>query len=324
MVGNNTINWNEFTELEKINLEKIRAIYGDDFLITRKHNIRYDCPYCENIRGKADKDRKFMIDLSSGAYYCFKCHTKGVLFHTKPGNSEKISQLLLDYYNYEDPINEVKDNTIQHHFLRFDNTTKIIDYSLAYYYLLERHITKEQIEFYNIRDGINENNGRIMIPNLMLGNWTDYYQGRSYLNLEPKYNNPLNIDKSTIVFNLHNQQKHQKRIYIVEGVFSAIRGGKDVVATYGSDISDYQVSLINNYHFDEIYCCYDGDSAGKKGNLLLAEKLGKTNNNVYIINLPEKEDPADMGEEKFKEYCEKNKRKYVNTKLDLILGYFDY
>lgn len=315
----------KFTEIEKINLEKIMDKFGSDCSITSKHNIRYNCPYCEEKRGKPDSDAKFMIDLETGLYYCFKCHTKGILFNNDVSYSEKILQQLFDYFNVDNEKNKFESNElIKNKLLEFTNVIDIKKDSLAYEYLTSRKITNEHIEYYNIKNGIRENFGRIMIPNALIINWTDYYQGRSYLNAKPKYLNPTSVNKSNIVFNLHRQSKHQKIVYIVEGIFSAILGGKDLICIFGSSVSDNQIKMISNYNFDEIVCSLDGDSPGQLGNYDLANKLIKAGNkNVSIVKLPETEDPGDMGEFKYKEYVNKYKRKYINERIDNILGYFD-
>ena len=50
----------------------------------------------------------------------------------------------------------------------------------------------------------------------------------------------------------------------------------------------------------------------------------KTNSIIYTVKLPENIDPADLGECKFKEYCEKYKRLYINKTINNIMTYFDY
>ena len=312
----------KLTEEEKINIEKIEARFGTDYILTTKHNLAYNCPFCDEKRGKADNDHKFMVDAKTTLYWCFKCHTKGLLISTNISNSEKIVPFLMDYFteSNDESDSKVKNNKL----LDFSNTIDITSNSLAYEYLVSRKITKEQILYYNIKNGINDNLGRIMIPNILVAKWADFYQGRSYLDAEPKYRNPSEVDKSDFVFNLHNQKKYQKRIYIVEGIFSAIRAGYDAVSILGSSISDTQIKLISKYKFKEIYCCLDGDSAGQIGNLDMANKLiTATNSNIYIVKLPEKDDPADMGEDRFKDYCEKYKHLFVDNKIDSILSYFD-
>ena len=45
-------------------------------------------------------------------------------------------------------------------------------------------------------NGIGNHLGRIIIPNLLIGKWTDFYQGRSYIGAKNKYSNPKNVDKT--------------------------------------------------------------------------------------------------------------------------------
>lgn len=313
----------QYSQQEKINIDKIIARFGEDYNINTRGNFDYNCPFCEETRGKADDDHKFVVDVKTTVYHCFKCNASGVLVKTKNSNAEKVIPYLVDYFTED---NDVKNNNTLNSskLIEFKDVIPIEKNTVAYEYLKERQITDEQIEFYNIRNGINNNLGRIMIPNMIISKWTDYYQGRSYLNVNPKYLNPENIDKSNIVFNLHNQSKKQKRFYIVEGIFSAIRAGKDVGCIYGSSVSEVQVGLIAKYNFDEIYCCLDGDEAGTLGNKKLVSALSQnTNSKIYTIKLPYDKDPADLGEYKFKEYCEKHKRLFVNKTFDSIFSYFD-
>ena len=317
--------YNNFTESELINMEKIQDKFGGDFRMTPKHNMMYCCPYCEEKRGKIDNDYKLGIDIATGAYFCFKCHTKGFLFNYTNSNSERIIPFLLEYFNMNDTKQmTTQDSVINSKLLELSDTIPIYHNSLAYEYLKERQITDEQINYYNIKNGIGNNVGRIIIPNVMVANWTDFYQGRSYVGDKNKYNNPSEVDKSNIVFNLHNQRKYQDNFYIVEGVFSAIRAGKNVGSIYGSSISENQIKKIKSYKFKNIYCCLDGDSPGQIGNKHLANELLKNNkdSNIYVVKLPENEDPADMGELKFKRYCEDNKNIFINDKIHSILSYF--
>ena len=317
----NDFNKFNYSEIEKINIEKIIARFGEDYRINSKGNLDYNCPFCEAVRGKPDKEHKFGVDVKTTVYNCFKCHTSGIIVKRKLSNSEKIVPFLIDYFKEETKISQYLNSN---KLIELKDVVNIKKNTVAYDYLKSRYITDEQIEYYHILNGVNGHFGRIIIPNLVISKWTDFYQGRTYLDRIPKYLNPGNIDKSTIVFNLHNQDKKQKRFYIVEGVFSAVRAGKDVGCIYGSSISDIQVELINKYNFNEIYCCLDGDEAGTIGNIKMAELLlEKTKSKIYIVKLPKNSDPADLGEYKFKEYCEKYKKPYIGRKINSILSYFD-
>lgn len=312
----------KFSELERINIEKIEEKYGTDYFITAKGDMMYNCPFCEEKRGKADNDHKFGISCRHGLGFCFKCHSKIVVFKYSNSNSENVIPFLFEYFSVNDDVDNEEIPTPE--LIELKDVSKIFRGTLAYEYLSSRGINDEQIEFYNMYNGVNNNLGRIIIPNLIIGKWTDFYQGRSYLGAKNKYVNPKNIDKTNIIFNLHNQTKKQKDFYIVEGAFDAIRGGYDVGSIYGSSISEVQVKLLNSYNFKNLHCCLDGDSAGQLGNTKMAEELLRnTNSNIYICKLPEDRDVGDMGEEEFKEYVAKHERLYVNNKINDILGYFD-
>lgn len=310
-----------FTDLELVNIEKIENKFGHNYIMTNKHNLRYQCPFCESIRHKSDTDYKFVVDAKTTMYYCFKCKTKGVLVASNSTYAERTLPFLLDYFNIEDNENDL--TCVSSNLIELNDVIKIDKNSIAYEYLQKRGITDEHIEFYHIMNGINNNLGRIILPNIVVSNWCDYYQGRSYLNMKPKYLNPGDTEKTNYVFNLHNQTKGQDRIYIVEGIFSSILAGKDVVCIYGSDPSDVQIKLLCDYNFKEYICCLDGDSAGQLGNHKLANKLLNKQKNVSYVKLPETEDPGDMKELRFKEYVEKNKRPFYSQRLDTLLGYYD-
>ena len=312
-----------YTPLEKLNIEKIVEKFGEDYIINSKGNLSYNCPFCERVVGKVDTKRKFGVDVKTTMYNCFRCHTSGIIYKSRKSNSEIIVPFLLDYFKAQNINNEETLNS--NNLIEFTDVIPINKSSVAYEYLQSRQITNDQIDYYNIMNGINNNLGRIIIPNMVISNWTDFYQGRSYINMEPKYFNPENVDKSNIVFNLHRQCKNQKRIYITEGVFSAIRAGKDAICIYGSSPSYTQIKYIANYNFKEIYCCLDGDNAGIVGNNKLAKLLTNEikNTKIYTVKLPEYEDPADMGEDVFKEYCEKHKRIYSGKNINKMLLYFD-
>ena len=212
-------NFKDLTQEEIINIEKIEKRFGTDYVLTSKHDLMYNCPFCLEKRFKEDTDHKFGVNAKTTLYYCFKCHTTGILIKNKVSFSERAVPFLIDYFKNQEPSSESQNNGL----IEFVDVVNIETNTLAYDYLMSRNITSEQIKYYNIKNGINSNFGRIIIPNIVIGNWVDYYQGRTYLDIQPKYNNPSQIDKSNIVFNLHNQSKKQKQVYIVEGVFSAIR-----------------------------------------------------------------------------------------------------
>lgn len=201
---------------------------------------------------------------------------------------------------------------------------KIPEDSVAHKYCTSRGITDEMIDFYDIRLGMDDLFGRIVIPNETYGSrriWTDMYSARSYLDQNPKYMNPRASKKSGVVFNLHNI-KEGSEVYVVEGAITAIHAGRDAVAVYGCHPSDIQLQNIMNKNPSCIYCVLDNDEAGRPGNEDMARRFSsKFDGNVYIVYMPNGKDAADMGESRFKEYVKNNKILYGSSIYASVASY---
>lgn len=289
-------------------------MFGDNY-ITTNHDveIRYDCPFCIKRRGKPDHDGKLYVNIVKGKYICFKCNARGRLFNERSIDiSGDVYGDILKMYNNGDSIDNDTDdpNTF------FIPNIKINKGTLAYEYLISRGFTDEIIDYYDLRLGIDDLFGRIVIPNVIYGDrgiFTDMYSARSYINQEPKYRNPVKAVKTRSVFNLHRIDNNCDEIIILEGAITAIFAGKSGVATYGCHPSDYQIDEILSKNPKSLICAYDGDSAGRNGARDLLHKVkSRGYDNLYYVNMPNGVDAADMGEEVFKEYVRKNKMSYIN------------
>lgn len=306
------------------NSEKLKIItdrFGTDYRSAKDNNIHYCCPFCLSRRGKADHDYKFYVSIPKMKFICFKCGAKGRISSQISLSNDSVYKSILD-------LSECEDDSSDDGYNMFYLPNKDIKKgTLAHEYLIKRGISDEMIKFYNIRMGIDNLFGRIVVPNILYGqdgSWTDMYSARSYTNQDPKYRNPEGCKKTNAVFNLHNQKKGG-RVYVVEGAITSICAGKDSICTYGSSPSDEQISMIANFGFKEIYCVLDNDPSGRKGNAMLSEKLSNVVNSdvtIYTSHLPEGLDAADVGEEKFKKIVEQNKVEYfssVYTKIFMLM-----
>lgn len=291
------------------NLAIITARFGTDFKRATEEEITYNCPFCESKRGKADKDHKLYVNTRKLKFHCFKCNTSGSL---KVEGSKGVTPygVYAKLLNFKPAEEEEEENMF------YIPTAKIEEGMVAYDYCLSRGITKEMIDYYDIRFGLKELSGRIVIPNEVYGDcWTDMYSARSIINQTPKYLNPSGADKTTIVFNLDRIPDNPDRIVIVEGVITAICGGKDCVAVYGCHPSRVQIEKILSKNPKSIYCCLDGDSAGQSGLDPLLEDIINLqyNGTLYYVIMPEDKDACDMGYEVFRKYIEENKHEYYGN-----------
>ena len=302
---------------------EITSKFGNDY-IENGDEIRYCCPFCENRRGKADHDYKLYANQSNGLFHCFKCGARGYLGEKEEHSNSNIDVYgrLNDLYSQITVVNSNDENVF------YITDRKIEKGSVAYDYCIERNITEEKIKYYDLRLGVGELFGRIIIPNEtygVRGIWCDTYSARSYIGQIPKYKNPSGVKKSEIVFNLHRIEKGADKIVIVEGAITAMCAGKDAVALYGCHPSIEQINKILSKKPKSIYCVLDNDTAGIKGNADLVRKLSvRYSGDLYCVKMPEGKDASDLGEYAFKEYCENNKIEFVNEVYSNVENLFSY
>ena len=310
----------EYDKKYSKNFDIIISRFGRDYKKGTKDHITYNCPFCENKRGKADLDHKLYINYISLKFYCFKCHSHGRLSNKILNSSFGVYNNLINYANTDDD----EDSDDQNNMFYLPNI-KIPDKSVAFDYCNSRGITRDMIDFYNIRLGIDNLFGRIVVPNIIYtdsGVWTDMFSARSYLNQTPKYKNPDGCKKTNSVFNLHNISKGSD-IYVVEGAVTAIHAGRTAVAVYGCHPSDQQINAILDKNPKNLYCVLDNDEAGRGPNEELAEVTSRRcDGNVYLVYMPKGKDAADMGETRFKEYVEDTKILYHSSVYTRVASYF--
>lgn len=305
-------------------LSLIVSKFGNDYIKDNNSDeIRYNCPFCMKKRGKLDTDHKLYANIKKGKFYCFKCGSKGRVFQKELSSSYGVYNHLVVYKGYKESDSSIstEDDSNMFYMQCIDIPSK----SIAREYLNSRGISNDTIEFYNIKLGIDEFFGRVMIPNIVYGNnWTDMYSCRTYINQEPKYKNPIGSKKTNAVFNLHNISEGSD-IYVNEGAITAICAGRNAVATYGCHPSNHQINAILEKRPNNLYCTLDGDEAGRLPNEELArifcEKM-KYNGNVYLVHMPKDKDAADMGEKYYKEYVNDNKILYYSKTYSSIISYF--
>lgn len=287
-------------------------------------NLHYNCPFCLKKRGKADTDGKLYVKVKSvngkdykklGKFHCFKCGSRGKLSKYSYGSNSQVYDKLMRWkdQSYDDEEDSSEDNMF------YVPNISIPENSVAEKYLTERGISRSMIDFYDMRLGVGDLFGRVVIPNNIFGNegiWTDMYSARSYLDdVKPKYKNPKDAEKHNCVFNINNLIEGGV-CYVVEGAITAICAGKEACATYGCSPSDVQVRMIVEKNLSEIYCVYDNDEAGLLGNQKLSGMLYNEIKNrnfgtkLFTVLMPEGVDAADIGETEFKNYVDENKVQY--------------
>ena len=297
--------------LEKANISIIEEKFGTDYKMAAHGELTFNCPFCVHKRGKADKDHKLYVNSSSLKFHCFKCGSSGKLRSAavETDSAFGVYEDLLKLKISSDPdlVDDEEENTF------FLPVTQIKKGTVAYDYCMKRGITEDLIKYYDIRLGVDDMSGRIVIPNNVYGTcWTDMYSARSVIDQIPKYKNPTGVNKNNIVFNLKSIKENQPVVIIVEGVITAICGGKDCVAVYGCHPTRDQIKQILDKKPKNVICCLDGDEAGQTGLKELLHMLDDFHydGKIYYVIMPKDQDACDMGYKKFRQYVKDHVKEY--------------
>ena len=277
-------------EFEK---EAIRR-FGNDYIINKnnKDEWLFPCKLCN----KPNTDN-LHVNVRTGLYNCFhNCSN-----HGKLKKKYSLANLIETNKNENNKIDKIKEEYL----IPFIRTKLTKEQKEALY---SRGLSDDDIKFYNIEGG-----KRIQIPNKVIGCLADFicnweWRKDKISKTNPKYiNSNEGIQKSKILFNLHNISYNPDSIILCEGVFNAITAGRNAVASYGCEISDEQIQLLITKKPKNIIIVYDSDLPGTKGTLHVIQKLknNKFNGNVYYLPMPKGIDVNEMGKEKFLSYLDK-------------------
>lgn len=308
----------------------------EKFAITRLEDITsldnlpdefsVECPFCPSYY--QDGKRKLNVNMVKNVYHCWRCNQSGtankLLAKFSPLSRSEIIEITFNP-SFKRDVDKLlqTDNNLKVEIFDYNNlTNKIIENSLynAKLYLNARGITDEEIEYYDIRVGKNNNafRKRILVPTYDDFGNVVYFVARDYVNKDTnkKYLNSPGSNKSIHVWNLNNV-KENDTVIIAEGCFSGISANRSkvgtAVCTFGKFMSDYQAKLIADKHPIEIILSLDGDVPENEiaKNILILRKF--YNGKITYLQLPDKKDPNDLTLEEY-EKCIEERRS--STKLE--------
>ena len=128
------------------------------------------------------------------------------------------------------------------------------------------------------------------------------FGARTLKDEEPKYiNTPETavFSKGRNLYGFHwirEEIRESRTLYIVEGYLDVIlpyQGGiKGMVATLGTALTRDHLRLLRRY-VDKVVLVFDGDEAGKKASERGMDLLLSENVDLFVAELPPKQDPAD-------------------------------
>jgi DNA primase len=285
----------------KEQVERVLAGTGVDVVSELDADFIIFCPFHANNRTPAGE-----VNKSSGIFFCFACHKSAdlleLVMHVSGRTyfeSARFIKSKEQQSSIEDLINkQLNEKPI---YVPYDElmikrlNVQALESPRAMRYFEGRLITEDSVRKFSL--GYSEKQDMVTIPVASPEGIDLGFVGRS---VEGKdFKNTPGLPKSKTLFNLH-RVKASSKVYVVESSFDAIRldqCGFSAVATLGSNVSNYQIELLQKY-FNNIIVIADNDEAGGNMKNRLVERLGSR---VSVIQLnKEYKDIGDMKDEDIK------------------------
>jgi hypothetical protein len=275
---------------------------------TASDQLRYNC-YNPNCGGKGpDTKYHLYVDPVKGVWFCHRCQRGGNLETLLRNLGVDVDDVPVSKFNQESffdfPSMKSRPNVIRPVQMPEDYT-EIRRGMEAYAYLQQRGIGEAEIERYRIGFGTQNMRkvdrdqqyrfagwGRIIFPDYNMLRKLIYWVARTYKGHKIKYRN-AQVPSRDIIYNFaRTQREGYDQAIICEGPISAIRAGKNGIATYGKYVTAGQRELLARASFGEYVIAFDGDA--RKDTVKLAKFLAERGKSVRVVYFAFDEDPASV------------------------------
>ena len=281
----------------------ITSVFGEGMVSSNGKDIAVYCPICKKSP-KAKKKKKLSICIETGVYHCWVCEAKGKsLYRFVRSNFPNFKDLekVGDYFGGKRQQEEeiVKKTLALPQDFKLIATSESITASYMKDYLVSRGMCKE--DFYTYKAGYSFEAGfenRVIFPSFDKDLNLNFYVTRTCDDFIKfgKYRN-CDSSKKDIVFN-ENLINWNETVIIVEGIFDAVRSGKNSIPILGSWIDkNYLVFRRIVENKTPVLLALDPDVSHKE--LKIAESLYEYGIEVRILQNKEK-DLGDMTSLEFK------------------------
>jgi DNA primase len=285
-------------------MERVLDELGIEYVSSRGDEVQGFCPGHLQRTGHEDKNPSWYINSETGAHICFSCQFKGsVSYLVAFVKNLRLDDGMFDLDAAKDWLS--KGGELSEAFERavkpketFDEIVYVSEATLAAFTeppdfaLKARGLTLEASNKYELLWSNKQQNWIIPLRDVsgkLMGWQEKAYSGRYFKNC------PTGVKKSTSLFGL--AQYSGGDMIVVESPLDVVRlesiGITGGVATYGSMVSDLQVSTIRE-RADRIVFAMDADEAGLHSSLQLLEKTKELCFEAWFFNYADT-DMKDVG-----------------------------
>lgn len=311
--------WVDFRSIrQSVQIQSVLDRYRIDGLRKKNGGV---CGPCPIHRGTGA--RSFHVSLCRNIFNCFSCGASGNvldLVAALEGCSIREAAIRLRDWSLErgDSAFTSQASTAQQAQAAGSKRTGLVNPPLnfqlrvdcSHAYGLNRGLTRDTLDYFGagmcVSGGMFA--GRFVIPLHNESGQLVGYAGRSLDDSQPKYLVPPSARgflKSRLLFNLHRVVRDwppDSAVVVVEGFFSTmkiVQAGLPCVSLMGCSLSSVQRELLSR-HFKRVVLLFDGDEAGRLGASRAIEQLNSAIN-VLRIDIPQGEQPDDLGEKEILE-----------------------
>src|SRR6266446_4324394 len=253
------------------------------------NEIKACCPFCQ-LRGKMTPDLSYAlgVNIKSQKGHCFRCGWRS------RDNALKQLKIFVDAGEKEKTLSKPKIQPPED-FEPLDQSSQDEWMQLAYAYVFDRGLSKEQIERYQIGLCLmGKFRGRIVFPVFHMQELLGF-TGRTLVpGREPKW-----LHSTGLQAPFSARWGRKEEIVLVEGVFDALKVERflghhvDVIALLGTHLSEEREKWIKRYPIITLW--FDPDRAGASAAIETAERLLDMGKEVLITMSGS--DPADLNQE---------------------------
>jgi len=291
-----------------------------------------ECPFC----GHSGHDSRIYVGIEKQLGFCHHCEKgfSGISFIiAREGCSVKKAYEILDIE--DDFISSPKEEKVALSEIPFPETRPIalsedaqayldfrgIDSTLIEHFQIQYAIKNLRIVFPNGEERLYKTKCRVVLPILDIDGKIVSWQARDITGTaRNKYLFPPEFESAKYLYNSNSISSGCDYLIICEGIFDVFgwwrAGFKNVVATFGKKISDYQIELIKKLAPKNVFIAWDKDAI--KSKYEFCEKYGYLFPSTRIIDLPGSKDSDECNVEELLQSF-KNAYNYDWTKKILRL-----
>jgi len=271
----------------------------DATLASAGHELQFSCPLCQDVK------KRFYLNATSGAWICHRCEERG------SGYDFCRKVLELDHFQSMRALKQASKEEKPAFVVRaLDASPRAdgIEMPEGIHLLKRTDVTSHEYPFWNYlyRRGLDELTirrhkigyaiigryaYRVVVP-VFTKRLLRTFVARSIVGgVEPKVLRPeQNGQQIPALFGIDDLKS--STVFLVEGVFDAMRIGDHAVATLGTNLSPEQRDLLRQAGVHDVVLLWDGDDAGRIGSARVADQLSAAMFNVKVALLPPGQDPA--------------------------------